>query len=159
VVLAALTRVLDRDRWPIFLIKPDTILAWHRRLVANHWTSPHRPGRPSPALETRQTIIRLASENPTWGDRRIHGKLARLAITVAASTVWATLTQAGIDPAPDRSSESWTTCLRPQATGIIAGDFFTIETVMLRRSYTLFFIELDTRRVHVATMTTHPTSA
>jgi hypothetical protein len=89
VIITALARVLDRDRWSIFLVKPDTILAWHRRLVANHWTYPHRPGRPSTALETRQTIIRLAHENPTWGYRRIHGELARLGITIAASTVWA----------------------------------------------------------------------
>ena len=65
-VLAAFARVLNRDRWSIFLVKPDTILAWHRRLVANHWTYPHRQGRPATALEIRQTIIRLASENPTW---------------------------------------------------------------------------------------------
>jgi transposase len=85
-------------------VKPATILAWHRRLVANHWTYPHRPGRPATALATRQTIIRLAHENPTWGYRRIHGELARLGITIAASTVWATLKKAGIDPAPERSA-------------------------------------------------------
>jgi hypothetical protein len=65
--LAGFARVLDRDRWSIFLVKPDTLLAWHRRLVANHWTYPHRPGRPATAIEVRQAIIRLASENPTWG--------------------------------------------------------------------------------------------
>jgi putative transposase len=120
VILAAFARVLDRDRWSIFLVKPDTILGWHRRLVANHWTYPHRPGRPSTAVETRQIIVRLARENPTWGYRRIHGELARLGITIAASTVWATLKNAGIDPAPNRSSESWTTFLRAQAAGIVA---------------------------------------
>jgi putative transposase len=158
-ILAAFARVLDRDRWSIFLVKPDTILAWHRRLVANHWTYPHRPGRPSTAVETRHTIVRLARENPTWGYRRIHGELARLGITIAASTVWATLKKAGIDPAPGRSSESWTTFLRAQAAGIVACDFFTIDTVMLRRYYVLFFIELDTRRVHLAGITTNPTGA
>ena len=60
-VLSALARVLDRERWSILLVKPDTILGWHRRLVANHWTYPHRPGRPSTAVETRRTIVRLAS--------------------------------------------------------------------------------------------------
>jgi len=110
-ILAALARVLDRDRWSIFVMKSDTILRWHRRLVANHWTYPHRPGRPSTAVEVRRTILRLARENPTWGYRRIHGELARLGITIAASTVWATLKRAGIDPAPGRSSESWTTFL------------------------------------------------
>ena len=70
-VLTALARMLGRDRWSSFLVKPETILAWHRRLVANHWTYPHRLGRPSTVLTTRQTIIRLARENPTWGYRRI----------------------------------------------------------------------------------------
>ena len=155
----ARSRVLGRDRWSIFLVKPDTILGWHRRLVANHWTYPHRPGRPSTIVETRQTIIRLARENPTWGYRRIHGELARLGITIAASTVWAILKNAGIDPAPGRNSESWTTFLRAQAAGIVACDFFTVDTVLLRRYYVLFFIELDTRRVHLAGITTNPTGA
>src|SRR5439155_9497861 len=66
-ILTALTRVLSRDRWPIFIVKPDTLLRWHRRLVAKHWTYPHRPGRPSAAVETRNTIIRLARENPDVG--------------------------------------------------------------------------------------------
>jgi transposase len=82
-------------------VKPDTILAWHRRLIANRWTYPHRAGRPSTAIETRRTILRLARENPTWGYRRIHGELARLGITIAASTVWAVLKTAGIDPVTD----------------------------------------------------------
>ncbi len=156
-VLAALARVLNRDRWSMLLVKSDTILGWYRRLVANHWTYPHQPGRPSTAVETRRIIIRLASENPTWGYRRIHGELAQLGITIAASTVWATLKKAGIDPAPGRTAESWTTFLRAQAAGIVACDFFTIDTVMLRRYYLLFFIELDTRRVRLAGITTNPT--
>src|SRR5438477_1228330 len=90
-VLSALARVLDRERWSILLVKPDTILGWHRRLVANHWTYPHRLGRPSTVLMTRHTTLRLARENPTWGYRRIHGELARLGMTIAASTVWAIL--------------------------------------------------------------------
>jgi putative transposase len=81
-VLAALARVLGRDRWSIFLVRPATIRGWHRRLVANHWTYPHPPGRPATAVETRRTITRLARENPTWGYRRLHGELARLGITI-----------------------------------------------------------------------------
>ncbi len=87
-LLTALSRVVRRGWWSIFVVKPDTLLRWHRRLVANHWTYPHRPGRPSTVVETRNLIIRLARENPTWGYRRIHGELARLGITIAASTVW-----------------------------------------------------------------------
>jgi putative transposase len=132
-------------------------VGWHRRLIANHWTYPHRSGRPSTAVDTRRTIIRLAGENPTWGYRRIHGELARCGVTIAASTVWAILKKAGIDPAPRRTSASWTAFLRSQAAGIVACDFFTVDTVMLRRYYVLFFIELDRRRVHLAGITTNPT--
>jgi putative transposase len=158
-ILTALARVIGRDRWSIFIVKPDTILGWHRRLVANHWTYPHRPGRPSTTIEIRRTILRLARENPTWGYRRIHGELARLGITIAASTIWTVLKNAGIDPAPARNSESWTTFLRAQAAGIIACDFFTVDSVMLRRYYVLFFIELQTRRVHLAGITRNPTGS
>jgi transposase InsO family protein len=86
-------------------------------------------------------------------------ELARLGITNAASTVWAILKNAGFDPAPGRSSESWTTFLRSQAAGIVACDFFTVATVLFRRYYVLFFIELDRRRVHLAGITTNPTGA
>jgi putative transposase len=158
-IITALARVLGRDRWSSFLVKPDTILRWHRRLVANHWTYRHRRGRPSTVVETRRIIVRLARENPSWGYRRIHGELARLGITIAASTVWAILKNAGIDPAPSRNSESWTTFLRAQAAGIVACDFFCVDTVMLRRYYVLFFIELQTRRVHLVGITTNPTGA
>jgi putative transposase len=158
--LTALSRVLGRERWSIFVVKPDTLVGWHRRLVAKHSSYPHRrPGRPPSSAETRRTIIRLARENPTWGYRRIHGELARLGITIAASSVWAILKRAGIDPAPNRSSGSWTTFLRAQAAGIVACDFFTVDAVMLRRHYVLFFIELDRRRVHFAGITTNPSGA
>jgi putative transposase len=158
-LLSAFARALGRDRWSTFLVRPDTILRWHRRLVADHWTYPHRPGRPSTIVETRRTVIRFARENPTWGYRRIHGELARLGITVAASTVWAILKTAGVNPAPGRNAESWTSFLRSQAAGIVACDFFTADTVLLRRYYVLFFIELDTRRVHLAGITKNPTGA
>jgi putative transposase len=156
-ILTALARTLGRDRWPIFLVKPETILRWHRRFVADHWTYPHRPGRPTTIAATRQLILRFARENPTWGYRRIHGELAQLGIRVAASTVWVILKRAGLDPAPGRTSDSWTTFLRSQAAGIVACDFFTVDTLLLRRCYVLFFIELDCRRVHLAGITKHPT--
>jgi len=131
---SALARVLRRDRWTVLVMKPDTLLRWHRRLITKHWTYPHRqPGRPCTAAGTRQTIICFAHENPTWGYRRIHGELTRLGIPIAASTVWAILKNAGIDPAPGRSSESWTSFGRAQAAGIVACDFFCVDTVSLRR--------------------------
>jgi transposase InsO family protein len=119
----------------------------------------NRTASPYSALENRRTIVRLARENPTRGYRRIHGQLARLGITIAASIVWAILKNAAIDPAPGRSSESWTTFLRAQAAGMVACDFFTVNTVLLCRYYALFFIELETRRVYLAGITNHPTSA
>ncbi len=135
-------------------------MAWHRRIVAKHWTYPHRySGRPNTAAEITTIVLRLTSENSTWGYRRIHGELTRHGITSAASTVWSILKNAGIDPAPQRSSASWTTFLRAQAAGILACDFFHIDSVFLRRHYVLFFIELDTRRVHLAGITRHPTGA
>jgi len=118
---------------------------WHRRLVAKYWTYRHRPGRPSTIVETRQLILRLARENPTCGYRRVHSEVTQLGIRIAASTVWAILKNAGIDPAPGRNSESWTTFLRTQAAGILACDFLTVDTVMLRRYDVVFFIELKTR--------------
>jgi putative transposase len=156
-LLAACARVLDRDRWSMFLVKPDTILRWHRRLVANHWTSPHRYGRPPAPAEIRRLVVRMAGENPTWGYRRIHGELARLGITIAASTVWSILKTEGIEPSPGRTAGTWTTFLRSQAAGILACDFFTVDTIALRRLYVLFFIELDTRCVHLAGITKNPT--
>jgi putative transposase len=156
-ILTAMSLVVSRDRWAIFLVKPDTLLRWHRRLVAHHWTYPHRSGRPTTTLEIRHTVLRFARQNPTWGYRRIHGELAQLGVTIAASTVWSILKNAGIDPAPSRNAQSWTSFLRSQAAGIVACDFFTVDTVLLRRYYVLFFIELDRRRVHLAGITKHPT--
>lgn len=102
-------------------------------------------------------MVRLAGENPVWGYRRIHGELARLGITVGASTVWAILKRAGIDPSPGRAADTWRTFLASQAAGIVACDFFCMDTVLLRRLHVLFFIELDTRRVHLAGITPKPT--
>jgi putative transposase len=101
----------------------------------------------------------MARDNPAWGYRRIHGELTGLGYTLAPSTVWKILNDAGIDPAPGRRGRTWRTFLAAQAHTILAADFFHVDTVILRRLYVLFFIEHHTRRVHLAGITVHPTGA
>jgi putative transposase len=122
-VLAALSRMLPRPIWRGRFVQPATLLRWHRDLVRRRWSYLHRRGRPGVALEIRALVLRLARENPTWGYRRIHGELCRLGSRIGASTVWATLQRAGVDPAPIRSALSWRQFLRAQAEGVLAVDF------------------------------------
>jgi transposase InsO family protein len=126
-------------------------------LVARRWTYPHRcPGRPATPGEIRELVLRLARESPAWGYRRIQGELVGLGIRLAASTVWAILKEEGIEPAPNRLETSWAGFLRAQAASILECDFLTVDTLFLRRFYVLFFIELATRRVRLAGITTNP---
>ena len=157
-LLAAFSRVLPRQAWRgSFLVTPATVLRWHRDLVARRWTYPHRgPGRPATPTEMRELVVRLARENPSWGYRRIHGELVGLGIKLAASTVWKILKDARIEPAPKRLETSWSEFLRAQAASILECDFLTVDTLFLRRFYVLFFVELATRRVHLAGITTNP---
>jgi len=156
----AISRTLPRTRWSCFFVKPETLLRWHRRLVAGAWTYPHRrPGRPPLDEQVRQLIVRLARENPRWGYQRIKGELLRLGVRVSATAIRATLRRHGLDPAPRRATMTWRTFLRQQAAGILVYDFFTVDTVWLRRLYVLVFIELNTRRVHLAGVTAHPDGA
>lgn len=162
-ILAVLSTAIDRARHTqVFLIvKPATVIRWHRRLVARHWTQPPTPtaGRPPVRSEIRQLALRLATENPTWGYRRVHGELCRLGYKLAASSVWKILRTAGIDPTPNRTGPTWADFIRSQATAIIATDFCCVDTVTLRRLHILFFIEIGSRRVHLAGITTNPTGA
>jgi transposase len=157
-LIAALTRVLPVRRRLSLLITPATILRWHRQLVARRWTtSPTRPGRPAIPAGLRALVARLATENPTWGYRRIHGELAGLGYHIGASTVWTILHRAGVNPAPRRAGPSWREFLRAQAHSILACDLFHHETITLRRLYAFFVIEHATRRVHILGVTAHPT--
>ena len=160
--LAALSRLIPRRRWgEVFPVTPATLLAWHRRLVAGKWdyTSRRGPGRPSTVVAIRKLVIRIATENPTWGHRRVQGELARLGHPIAASTVWQILRDAGVDPAPRRAGPTWRQFLTAQAQGIIAVDFVHVDTVLLRRVYALVVIEHGTRRAHLAGITAHPDGA
>jgi putative transposase len=155
-VLAGLARLLPRPSWNRVFVRPETLLRWHQDLVRRRWSYPHRRGRPGVALELRDLVLRLARENPTWGYRRIHGELGRLGYKIGASTVWAILHRAGVEPAPKRSALTWRQFLRAQAKSVLAVDFFTVDTVLLKRLYVLLVIEVATRRVHVLGMTAHP---
>jgi len=155
-VLAGLARLLPRWVWQGRLVQPTTLLRWHRDLVRGRWTYPHRRGRPGVTLEIRDLVLRLARENPTWGYRRVHGELCRLGYKIGASTVWAILQRAGVDPAPIRSALTWRQFLRAQAKSVLAVDFFTVDTVLLKRLYVLFVIEVASRQVHVLGVTAHP---
>jgi len=104
-------------------------------------------------------VLRLARENPRWGYPRIAGELLKLGLRVSPSTVRRILLAAGLEPASRRIGPSWQQFLRQQAASMLACDFFTVETISLRRFYVVFFIELETRRVHLAGCTTNPTGA
>jgi transposase InsO family protein len=158
-LLAGMSRLLDRRHRGKFFVQPETLLRWHRDLVGRKWTYAHRPGRPSIPAGTVAIILRLAGENPTWGYRRIQGELARMGVALAPSSVWAILNRHNVDPSPMRTGPSWYEFLRSQASSALACDFFTVDTVLLKRLYVLFFIELDTRRVYVTGITAHPTGA
>jgi putative transposase len=158
--MAALARLLHRGQpgQLRLIISPRTLLRWHARLIRRHWTYPRRaPGRPSTAKPVRALVLEMARNNPGCGYRRIHGELAGLGYKLAPSTVWQILKDAGIDPAPTRSGQTWRTFLEAQAKTILAADFFHVDTVFLRRLYVLFFIEHGTRRVHLVGITAHPT--
>jgi hypothetical protein len=157
--LAALSQLIPRRLWgEVFAVTPATLLAWHRRLVRRKWdyTSRRRPGRPRTAAAIRTLVIRIATDNPTGGHRRVQGELVRLGHPIAASTVWQILPDAGIGPAPRRLGPAWQQFLTAQARGVLAVDFVHVDTVLLRRIYALIVIEHGTRRAHLAGISAHP---
>ena len=161
ILLAAASRLLPRERWRCFPVSPQTVLRWHRELVRRKWTYLHRrrPGRPRVRAEVTTLVLRLAKENPRWGYLRIQGELKKLGLSISATAVCSLLRRYGFQPAPRRDGPSWKEFLAQQAAGIVACDFFCAETVWLKTLYVLFFIELSTRRVHLAGVTAHPASA
>jgi putative transposase len=158
--IAGLARLLPHRRRYGLLVTPATLLRWHRELVRRKWTCPQRkPGRPPTDRDLRELVLRLARENPGWGYQRIAGELLKLRFRISPSTIRRLLAAAGLEPAPRRRAVSWPAFLRRQGASLLACDFFTVETVTLRRLYVLFFIELGSRRVHFAGCTANPSGA
>jgi putative transposase len=138
---------------------PDTLLRWHRQLIARKWTYATRPGRRGVLAEIRRLVVRMAEENPTWGYTRIQGALKNVGHRVGRSTIRRILKAAGLPPVPQRPT-SWQTFLKAH-WGVIAGaDFFTTEVWTWRglvTYYAVFVIDLASRRVEIVGSTPHPT--
>jgi transposase InsO family protein len=152
------SQVLHRIR---LVVRPDTVLRWHRDLVARRHAArsrPKHPGRPRTVRSIRLLVLRLARENLNWGYRRIHGELLVLGVTVTASTVWQILQDAGLDPAPERSTSTWADFLRSQADALLACDFLETVTLSGARMYVFAVIEHASRRIRILGVTAHPTA-
>jgi hypothetical protein len=160
-LLAALARLLPPRRRHGLVVTPQTLLRWHRELVRRKWTQPRRAaGRPPTDGRVRELALRFARENPRWGYPRIAGEQLKLGLRVSPSTVRRILLANRLGPAPRHSGPSWRQFLRQQATSMLTCDFFTVETISLRRFYVFFFTELESRpRTHLAGCTTNPTGA
>jgi transposase InsO family protein len=147
----------------LLLFRPDTVLRWHRDLVRWKWTFARRPrrGRPRTDAELEALVLRLARENPSWGYSRIHGELCKLGRSIGRSTVRDILKRKRIPPVPERTrtGPTWRQFLARHRHQVLACDFLVVESLRLKTIYVLFFIELGTRRVHLAGCTAHPTGA
>jgi len=152
----------DRLARTVLLVRPETVLKWHRALVRRKWTFRRRAGgRPPLDAEVEALLLRLAKENPRWGYGRLQGELAKLGHTLGRSTVRDVLKRRRVPPAPvrGRRASTWGQFLARHRDVVLACDFFTVETVVLKTLYALFFLEVGTRRVHLAGCTAHPTAA
>ena len=152
-------RSISQLRDVIRIVKPETVIRWHRELVRRKWrqSQQNKGGRPKINREKETLIVRLAKENLRWGYYRIEGELKKLGYKVSLTTIRNVLDRNGILPAPARSgSIGWKTMMNHYKDQLLACDFFTVETIFLKTVYVLIFIELGTRRVHLAGISTNP---
>jgi transposase InsO family protein len=147
----------------LLLVRPETVLKWHRELVRRKWTCRRHVARGYPPVDAvlEALILRLAAENPRWGYGRLQGELAKLGHALGRSTVRDVLKRRHVPPAPLRGPQAstWRQFLAQHRDAVLACDFFTVETLFLKTLYALFFLEIGTRRVHFAGCTAHPTAA
>src|SRR5205085_4360845 len=148
------------------IVKPATILRWHRQLVTQKCDGSQQrkaPGRPTIDPELEALVVRMAQENRSWGYDRIVGALANLGHTISDPTVRNMLKRQGVPPAPERkTTTTWKECIRTHMDVLVATDFFTAEVWTLGglvTYYVLFFIHLGSRKVHIAGVTPHPNEA
>jgi len=150
VIMAALSRVVNRAALVGLLVQPATVLGWHRELVRRRWAAfGQRRGRGRPALnpQIQALILQMAKGNPKWGCVRVRGELLKLGYRVSATAIRRLLRKNRVGPAPLRSGQSWKSFLRAQASAIVLTDFFSVDTIFLKRLYVLLYMELATRRV------------
>ncbi len=161
-VLAALRERIPRSGWAGLLVKPETVLGWHRALVRRKWAAYQarpRRGRPPISVQCRHLILRMARENPGWGYFRIRGELLKLGHQVAATTIRSVLLAARVPPSGRRSQLTWKQFLAAHAETLVAADFFSVDTIFFKRLYVLIYVHLASRRVLLASCTSEPNAA
>jgi putative transposase len=161
VLLASLAaRLPDRSR-VCLVFTPATLLRWHREIVKRKWTFDNRPrrGRPPVSAACIELIVRLAREDPRWGYGKLQGELLKLGHRVSRSAIKRLLREHRLPPAPERGHSTWRAFLSHYRDSMVACDFFTVDTICLQRLYVLFFVELGSRRVHLARCAASPDAA